>query len=363
MNPLVSILIPAHNAQTWIADTIRSALGQTWPRKEIVVVDDGSTDQTLSVARQFASSTVSVVAQESQGASAARNKALELCQGDYIQWLDADDLLSPDKIAKQMDAAGKCRSKYTLVSSGWGYFNHRPAKAKFVPTPLWCDLSPMEWLLRKWEHNLHMQTATWLVSRELTAATGLWDTRLYRGNDGEYFFRAIMKSDGIHFVPDAKVFYRLSGFNRLSYIGPSDKKMEAQFLSMKLQIGYLRAMQDSERVRAACLTYLQNWLAIFYPNRPDLVARAQELAASLGGKLEIPRLPWKYAWLRSIFGHDVAKRAQHLLSQIKWSVASSWDKAFFILENANRGVILPRPSAPDDGDRSLKPNGSNFNSP
>src|SRR4029077_692185 len=105
MPPLVSILIPAYNAEKWIADTISSALAQPWPRKEIIIVDDGSTDQTLSIARQFTSKTVSVIAQKNQGASAARNKAFQLCQGDYIQWLDADDLLSPDKVAKQLKAA------------------------------------------------------------------------------------------------------------------------------------------------------------------------------------------------------------------------------------------------------------------
>src|SRR2546425_6261438 len=104
MQPLVSILIPAYNAEPWIADTIRSALAQTWPRKEIIVVDDGSRDQTLSIARQFASKNVSVVTQENQGASAARNRALALSQGKFIQWLDADDLIAPDKIAKQVEA-------------------------------------------------------------------------------------------------------------------------------------------------------------------------------------------------------------------------------------------------------------------
>jgi glycosyltransferase involved in cell wall biosynthesis len=105
MTPLVSILLPAYNAEPWIAETIRSALGQTWPRKEIIVVDDGSTDQTRSIVQGFVSKTVSVVTQENQGVCAARNKAYELCQGDYIQWLDADDLLSPDNIGRQMEVA------------------------------------------------------------------------------------------------------------------------------------------------------------------------------------------------------------------------------------------------------------------
>ena len=106
MSPLVSILIPAYNAERWIAETIGSALGQTWPRKEIIVVNDGSTDQTLSVVQKFASKTVSVVTQENKGVCAARNKAYELCQGDYIQWLDADDLLSAGQDRKTNGGSG-----------------------------------------------------------------------------------------------------------------------------------------------------------------------------------------------------------------------------------------------------------------
>src|SRR5262245_44317620 len=142
MKPLVSILIPAFNCEKWIAAAIESALAQTWTGKEIIVVDDGSTDQTLAIARQFASKAVSVITQENQGAAAARNKAFSICQGDYVQWLDADDLLAPDKIARQVGALAGCRSKRTLLSSEWGSFIYRANKAAFRPTPLWHDLSP-----------------------------------------------------------------------------------------------------------------------------------------------------------------------------------------------------------------------------
>ncbi len=332
MKPLVSILIPAYNAGPWIADTIKSALAQTWPRKEIIVVDDGSTDNTLSVARQFSSEGVTVVTQENQGAAAARNHAFSLAQGDYIQWLDADDLLSPDKIARQMEAAEKCGDKRALFSSGWGYFIFRPRKAKFVPTLLWENLTPLEWLLRKWENNLHMQTATWLVSRELTEAAGPWDARLLGDDDGEYFFRVIKTSNGIRFVPDAKVFYRISGFSRLSYIGRSDEKMDAQFLGMKMQIGYLRSMADDGRVRAACMTYLQAWLMLFYPGRMDIVEQAQKLAVDLGGQLPPPKLSWKYDWIQRTLGWAAARKAQINYNEWKASTLRSWDKVMFYLE-------------------------------
>ena len=76
MTPLVSILIPAYNAERWIAETIRSALRQTWPNKEIIVVDDGSADGTLTVVRQFESNEVRVVTQPNQGAAAAQKQSI-----------------------------------------------------------------------------------------------------------------------------------------------------------------------------------------------------------------------------------------------------------------------------------------------
>jgi glycosyltransferase involved in cell wall biosynthesis len=337
MKPLVSILIPAFNAETWIADTLKSAIAQTWQRKEIIVVDDGSTDQTLTVARQFASKDLAVVTRENQGAASTRNHALSLSQGDYIQWLDADDLLSPDKVAKQMQASEECQGTRTLFSSEWGYFAYRNDRAEFSPTSLWRNLSPVEWLLRKMGENLHMQTATWLVSRELTGAAGLWDVRLLSDDDGEYFCRVILASDGIQFVPGAKVYYRITPSSRLSNVGMSDRKKYALLLSMQLHVSYIRSLEESDRVRAACMTYLQNWLLYFYPERPDLVKELEKLAASLGHQLEAPRLRRKYAWIRSLFGWGPAKFAQLALPQIKSSLLRSWDKTMYKFEKLNPG--------------------------
>jgi glycosyltransferase involved in cell wall biosynthesis len=131
---LVSILIPAYNAEKWIAHTIKSAVAQDWPNKEIIIVDDGSSDKTFNFAKRFESSNIKVLSQENSGASAARNKALSLAQGDYIQWLDADDLLAPDKISKQIicNEENGC-DPLILSSSAWGKFISNPNRAKFKP--------------------------------------------------------------------------------------------------------------------------------------------------------------------------------------------------------------------------------------
>jgi glycosyltransferase involved in cell wall biosynthesis len=341
MKPLVSILIPAHNAEEWIAYTLQSAIAQTWPRKEIIVVDDGSRDRTAEVARRFAAKGVAVVTVKNQGAAAARNHALQLSQGDYIQWLDADDLLASDKIERQLAALPEVDGRRILLSSAWAPFYYRTRSARFIHTSLCQDLSPVEWLLRKMGENLHMQTATWLTSRELADAAGPWDTRLLSDDDGEYFCRVLLASKGARFVSGTGVFYRVTASGRLSSIGSSDRKKDAMLPSMKLHVQYLRSLEESERVRRACLSYMQNWYHNFYPERPDIVAELQALAAQLQGRLEPPRLRWKYAWMKPMFGWKAAKWAQAALPQLKDSYFRHCDKAIYRLETG-RDSASPR---------------------
>jgi glycosyltransferase involved in cell wall biosynthesis len=340
MKPLVSILISAYNAQDWIADTLQSAVSQTWPRREIIVVDDGSTDRTAEVARRFASKGVTVVSTENHGLSGGLNHAYERSQGDYIQFLDADDLLAPDKIERQLAALREDDGRRILLSSPWAPFFYRTRHARFVRNSVWEDLSPVEWLLRKLGENLHMQNATWLVSRELAEAAGPWDTRLHYDQDGEYFTRVLLASERTRFVPGTGIFYRVSPSSRISYIGNSNKKKDSLLLSMKLHIQYLRSLEDSERVRKACLTYMQTWYHNFYPERPDVVAELQSLAAQLHGRLEEPRLRWKYAWMKPVFGWRTAKWAQTAAPQLKALCIRHFDKVMYRLESSRTSANL-----------------------
>jgi glycosyltransferase involved in cell wall biosynthesis len=337
MKPLVSILMPAYNAENWISYSLQSAVDQTWPNKEIIVVDDGSKDRTAEVARRFASKNVKVVSQPNGGLSAAVNTAYRESQGDYIQELDSDDLMLPDKIERQLTALQRAGNDRLLASSPWAFFYFRTRHARFINTSLCQSLSPVEWLLRKMGENLHMQNATWLVKRELAEAAGPWDEALNYDQDGEYFVRLLGKSEGTVFVPETGIFYRLSGTNSISYIGTSDKKRESLLRSMKLHIQYLRSLEDSARVRQACLNYLRTWYPNFYPARPDLVVQLQTIASDLGGQLEPPRLRSKYAWMEGIFGRDLAERAQRFFPVVKSSAYRSFDKFMFDLESHRYG--------------------------
>jgi glycosyltransferase involved in cell wall biosynthesis len=343
MKPLVSIIIPAYNAEEWIAQTVQSAIAQTWPHKEIIIVDDGSKDRTAEIARRFSSKEVLVVSTENQGLSAAVNLGFLHSQGGYIQELDSDDLMVPDKIERQLASLRPGDTKRKLLSSPWAPFYHRTRNAHFVRNSLWQDLSPVEWLLRKMSENIHMQNATWLVSRELAEAAGPWNTRLHYDQDGEYFARVLLASEGTRFVPGTGIFYRASGTHSVGYIGSSNKKKDSLLLSMRLHIQYLRSLEDSERVRKACLTYLQNWYCVFYPEQSDNdnVAELQSLASQLQGHLEEPRLRWKYAWMEPVLGWKAAKWAQMALPQVKASCIRHCDKAMYRLEARRRLVAIP----------------------
>lgn len=340
MKPLVSILIPAYNAERWLVDTLRSALDQTWVNKEIVIVDDGSKDGTLNLARTFESDIVRVFTQKNQGAAATRNKAFSLSKGNYIQWLDADDLLAPDKIALQMEALDESPNPRMLLSGEWGSFMHRPSRARFFPTGLWRNVSKAEWLISKMEENAFMQTASWLVSRELTEAAGPWDTRLLGDDDGEYFCRVLLASDGVRFVPGAKVYYRQAVSGSLSYIGNSDRKRDAQWISMELHIGYLRSLDDSERARVACVKYIQNWMVFFYPERLDIFEKAKALSKELGGEITVPSLSWKYSWIEAMFGRHFARKAELRIQGLRWAMLSRLDRVLLPFERRSRpGVV------------------------
>ena len=97
MKPFVSILIPCFNAERWIGIAIESALAQTWRMREIIVIDDGSTDGSREIIRSFGDR-IRFEARPNRGGNATRNQLLALSRGDWLQYLDADDYLLPEKI-------------------------------------------------------------------------------------------------------------------------------------------------------------------------------------------------------------------------------------------------------------------------
>lgn len=310
MKPLVSILIPCYNAEAWLAETLESSLNQTWQNVEVILVDDGSTDSSLELAKKFESSRVKVISQTNQGASAARNTALKEAQGDFIQYLDGDDLLAADKIECQMQLLEKETSEF-VVSGKWGRFWQSPTQAKFISEPLWNDMPAIDWLICSWEGGGMMHPAAWLVPRVIAETAGYWNESLSLNDDGEYFCRVVIASQGVKFCSEAKSYYRSGISNSLS----SQKTriaIESAYQSIKLCSNYLLAIENSPRTRHACATAFQRFIYSTYPDAPDLVKQAEAKVQTFGGSTLQPDGGFLFQLISNTLGWKLAKQLQRL---------------------------------------------------
>ncbi len=306
MTPRVSIIIPCYNAERWVAATLESALAQTWPEKEIIVVNDGSTDGSAAAARAFAARGVRIIDQPNRGASAARNTGLRAARGDFIQFLDADDLLAPDKIAPQarLLAAG---DGTRLASGAWARFESDPASAVFTSFPNWRDLTGVEFLQLHYEEFCMMHPAAWLAPRALLDRAGPWDESLSLNDDGEYFARVMLASRGIVFCAEARSYYRSNLSGSLSKRTDA-RALESLYRSVELTLAYLLAADRSPRTVSAA-AYAWKWAAFeLHPGAPELSRQAEEACRRLGGSDRPFPAGGRFQLASRLLGWRLAKR-------------------------------------------------------
>lgn len=319
--PFVSIIIPAYNSEKYLSATIQSALDQTWPLVEIIVIDDGSTDQSLVIAKAFESEKVKVFHQDNKGASAARNFGLSIAKGDYIQFLDSDDLLSSDKIENQVKALTNNVNRVAVCSTTYFFdddsrFNLKPPanEEKFIYT----TDDPVNFLIRLWggyDFNASMiQPNAWLTPRNLIEITGGWNTKLTLDDDGEFFARIILASKGIIKTGGTNYYrkYR-SLFNNLS-AQINNNELESSFLSSILKKKYLFEKCQNLFAKRAIFRLLTELSVICYLNEPAIYNKiTKELK-------QLPRYRYniviggpKISFLAKLIGWKLAKKFKRMI--------------------------------------------------
>jgi glycosyltransferase involved in cell wall biosynthesis len=308
MADLVSILIPCHNAAPWLAATLESALAQTWAEKEIIVVDDGSTDGSLALARTYERRGVRVIAQPNAGASAARNAAWRAARGAWLQFLDADDLLAPDKLARQLAFAAAGGPRHAIGAT-WQRFHREPGDLAPVEQPLCADLPAVDWMVLKFEHNLMMHPAAWLTPRLLAERAGPWDESLSLDDDGEFFSRVVLASDGVRCCRGAVSHYR-SGLPGSLSKSRSERAWASAHRSVALSVARLLRAEDSPRTRHAGATALQRFIYESYPRAAACRRQAAAEVARLGGSDLAPEGGPRFQQLRRFLGWRLARRLQ-----------------------------------------------------
>lgn len=306
---LVSVCIPCFNAEHYVQKTLDCLLKQSWAALEVIVVNDGSTDRSMDVLRPYADRGVRIVDQSQAGQCAAANRALSLASGDYIKFLDADDLISPDFIGLQM-ARLEGRAD-AVASAGWGrFYGDDLATFKPNPEPVWRDMDPLDWLIEAWaEAHPMMQCGLFLIPRSLLDRSGGWDESLSLINDFEFFARVLVHSRAVLFTHEATLFYR-SGLKGSLSAQKDRKAAESAFHSVLKGTGYLLAHRSTASARRSCANVMQNFIYEFYPKYHDLLGAMEERIAELGGSdLTMPAGP-RLHQLQRFLGWKAAKRLQ-----------------------------------------------------
>lgn len=204
-NPLVSVIIPAYNADRFIDRAIGSVKAQSLADWELIIVNDGSTDQTPSVIEAAKGEDIRIqcIHQENLGLSHARNAGLRVSKGEYIQFLDADDKLLPRKLEVSLSRF-QLEPSLDIVASQARVIDSKNSQDKIVPLP---NNNKMEQL---WEKNFLVVNAP-LVRKELITRVGFFETedtqlyQLYGCEDWQFWLRASLIGARLEFVAEVLV--------------------------------------------------------------------------------------------------------------------------------------------------------------
>ncbi|OKH11497.1 glycosyltransferase family 2 protein [[Limnothrix rosea] IAM M-220] len=303
MDIKVSILIPCYNAKKWIAASIESALNQTYLNKEIIVVDDGSTDGSLEIVKSFGDKIIWET-QPNQGGNITRNNLLKLSTGEWVQYLDADDYLKSEKIANQMAIVDKNPSLDIVCSPALTEY-HRNGTIEYESS---AGLTPKDpWiLLAKWALP---QTGGSLWRKQAIADVGGWNEALTCCQEHELYSRLLIGGKQFGYLDKSEAIYRIWSEKTVSRKNPLlplknrlkvQDNIEAHLLSIK--------QMTPERQRAISQARF-DCARVLYP-------QDQKLAVKLIKKIKkqdsdfVPSgntSPESYKFLFKTFGFKVAQ--------------------------------------------------------
>jgi glycosyltransferase involved in cell wall biosynthesis len=319
--PLVSVIIPCFNAERWVAAAIDSALAQTHRNIEVIVIDDGSTDGSLDVIKNYRNR-IRWETGPNRGGCAARNRGVELAIGDYLQFLDADDLLHPEKLSRQLTLLGN--RSHCMSTCLQRHF--RNAQREWddieVDDDKWIEIRGPHYLLGNALGDIPRKlkltdpelrygwSSSWLVSASLIERGGRWDERLTACQDSEFFDRLSLHADTV-FV-SRHLLAQIRGDNVSSVSkGRERHHAESHLLYCKTSEQMLLQSSLPEAHIAAARRYF--CFAIhFYGIHQDLVEEALTAIDHLHVPLAAECVNWKTQWVARILGRRMAIRLAQL---------------------------------------------------
>jgi len=176
-NPLINVIVPVYNAELYLEEAIQSVLSQTYQPVEILIINDGSTDGSASVAKKFTEQTIYIF-QSNQGAAAARNLGIKKSSADFLAFLDADDVWTPNKLSKQMESFNE-HPELDMVFGGVEQFHSPELKMENNSNTISID-----------KHPLGILPGTMLIKRASFLEVGLFDPNWKVGEFIDWYAKA-----------------------------------------------------------------------------------------------------------------------------------------------------------------------------
>lgn len=230
-SPVISVIIPTFNCAHYLSEAINSVLAQTYPHLDIIVVDDGSTDDTQTVLSSFGDQ-LTGLSQNNQGIGGARNAGYARAHGEYIAYLDADDIYLPDKLSRQM----ACFEEDPLLECVQGHM------VQFISPELGEDFSAIVEVDTGQPLAAPMASTT-LIKRHALERVGPWSTELTLGTDLDWYARVQEKQVRCLMLEETVLARRIHRTNT-NLVNASAKKERLHVL--KAMLDRRRAQQSSK---------------------------------------------------------------------------------------------------------------------
>jgi glycosyltransferase involved in cell wall biosynthesis len=312
--PMVSVCMPCYNAEKYVGEAIESVLNQTYKNIELIVVNDGSTDRSGEVLKKYAGKAVKVVTERCGSASKARNRTFREAQGEYIKFFDADDLISPEMIERQLVRLNGRQD--AVAMSAWGRFYNDDIQT-FKPNPqsVWRDMRGVDWLVEAVRDGQPMmQAGMFLIPRGLAQKAGPWNEELTLIDDFEYFCRLFCEAEEILFVTNTTLFYR-SGIKGSLSARKSQKARESQCESILIGVDTILEKRSDPQVKLSCANLCQDLLYDLYPKHQNLRRRLAHKVKECGGAMIEPSGGRYFQFLRPYLGWKLSRRIQRLMGR------------------------------------------------
>jgi GT2 family glycosyltransferase len=315
----VSILIPCYNAEGWIAQAIESALAQSVGNLEVIVVDDGSTDRSLQTIQKFGTS-VRWESQPNLGGNAARNRLLEMAAGEWVQYLDADDFLLPEKIGQQLKELpqhGDIDVAYAPV-----IFRYQEEQGGYHDVPFVIEDQTDHWNnLIRWKLP---QTSGPLWRTQALREVGGWKTGQKCCQEHELYLRLLQAGRRFHYCPTANAVYRQWSTETVCRRNPQQTILARMAIVDECE-RFLMAQGELTSVRrqSVAATRYECARSLWTLNRAEAraLARKAGLAFPNFRLPDAPCFPAAYRRMFSLFGFAATERLAEFAREMSGSKA------------------------------------------